>query len=133
MMSKRTVVSTTDAPAALGPYSQAIRAGQFLFMSGQLGLDPATGQLAEGVEAQTRQVLANLQAVLAAAGAGVAQVVKATIFLADMADFALVNRLYGEVFTHEPPARSTVQVAALPRHGRVEIELIVLVDESPLG
>jgi 2-iminobutanoate/2-iminopropanoate deaminase len=133
MMSKRTVVSTTDAPAALGPYSQAIRAGQFLFMFGQLGLDPATGQLAEGVEAQTRQVLANLQAVLAAAGAGVAQVVKATIFLADMADFALVNRLYGEVFTHEPPARSTVQVAALPRNGRVEIELIVLLDESPLG
>jgi len=133
MMSKRTVVSTTDAPVALGPYSQAIRAGQFLFMSGQLGLDPATGQLAEGVEAQTRQVLANLQAVLAAAGAGVAQVVKATIFLADMADFALVNRLYGEVFTHEPPARSTVQVAALPRNGRVEIELIVLLDESPLG
>lgn len=128
-MSKRTVVSTSSAPAAIGPYSQAIRAGQFLFASGQLGLDPATGDLREGIEAQTRQALANLQAVLAEAGAGVANVVKTTIFLADLGHFAIVNQLYGEVFGHEPPARSTVQVAALPKGGLVEIEVIALIGE----
>lgn len=128
-MSKRTVVSTSNAPAAIGPYSQAIRAGQFLFASGQLGLDPATGDLREGIEAQTRQALANLQAVLAEAGAGVANVVKTTIFLADLGHFATVNQLYGEVFGHEPPARSTVQVAALPKGGLVEIEVIALIGE----
>lgn len=127
-MSKRTVISTSHAPAAIGPYAQAIRAGGFLFASGQLGLDPATGELREGIEAQTRQVLANMQAVLAAAGARVEDVVKTTIFLADMADFATVNRIYGEVFASEPPARSTVQVAALPKQGLVEIEMIVLLD-----
>jgi 2-iminobutanoate/2-iminopropanoate deaminase len=128
-MSKRKVISTAKAPAALGPYSQAIRAGNFLFAAGQLGLDPATGNLAEGVEAQTRQALANLQAVLAAAGASPADVVKTTIFLADMNDFAAVNAIYGEVFKHDPPARSTVQVAALPKAGRVEIEVIALLDD----
>lgn len=125
-MSKRSVVSTSNAPAAIGPYSQAIRAGQFLFASGQLGLDPATGDLREGIEAQTRQALANLQAVLSEAGASVANVVKTTIFLADLSHFATVNQLYGEVFGHEPPARSTVQVAALPKGGLVEIEVIAL-------
>ena len=125
----RQVISTSNAPAAIGPYSQAIRAGQFLFASGQLGLDPATGELREGIEAQTRQVLANMQAVLAASGAAVADVVKTTIFLADIGDFAVVNRIYGEVFGHEPPARSTVQVAALPKNGLVEIEMIVLLRE----
>lgn len=125
----RQVISTSNAPAAIGPYSQAIRSGQFLFASGQLGLDPATGELREGIEAQTRQVLANMQSVLAAAGATVADVVKTTIFLADMGDFAVVNRIYGEVFAHEPPARSTVQVAALPKNGLVEIEMIVLLRE----
>jgi 2-iminobutanoate/2-iminopropanoate deaminase len=128
-MSNRTVISTSYAPAAIGPYSQAIRAGQFLFASGQLGLDPATGELREGIEAQTRQVLANMQAVLAESGAPVASVVKTTIFLADMADFAVVNKIYGEVFNHEPPARSTVQVAGLPKNGLVEIEMIVLLGE----
>ena len=128
-MSKRKVISTAKAPAAMGPYSQAIRAGNFLFAAGQLGLDPATGNLAEGVEAQTRQALANLQAVLAAAGASPADVVKTTIFLADMNDFAAVNAIYGEVFKHDPPARSTVQVAALPKAGRVEIEVIALLDD----
>ena len=128
-MSKRSVVSTSNAPAAIGPYSQAIRAGQFLFASGQLGLDPATGDLREGIEAQTRQALANLQAVLAEAGASVANVVKTTIFLADLAHFATVNQLYGEVFGHEPPARSTVQVAALPKGGLVEIEVIALIGD----
>lgn len=128
-MNKRTVISTSQAPAAIGPYSQAIRSGNLLFASGQLGLEPATGNLAVGIEAQTRQALANLQAVLAAAGGGIANVVKTTIFLADMADFATVNAIYGEVFRHEPPARSTVQVAALPKGGLVEIEVIARVDE----
>ncbi len=128
-MNNRSVVSTSHAPAAIGPYSQAIRAGQFLFASGQLGLDPATGDLREGIEAQTRQALFNLQAVLAEAGAGVANVVKTTIFLADLSHFATVNQLYGEVFGHEPPARSTVQVAALPKGGLVEIEVIALLGD----
>ena len=128
-MNKRTVLSTPHAPAAIGPYSQAIRSGDLLFASGQLGLDPATGNLVDGIEAQTRQALTNLQAVLAAAGGSVANVVKTTIFLADMADFATVNALYAEVFRHEPPARSTVQVAALPKGGLVEIEIIARLDE----
>ena len=128
-MSKRKVISTSQAPAAIGPYSQAIRAGKFLFASGQLGLDPTTGNLQEGIEAQTRQALANLQAVLAEAGGGVENVVKTTIFLADMAHFATVNNLYAQVFQTEPPARSTVQVAALPKGGLVEIEIVALLDE----
>lgn len=128
-MTKRTVIHTTNAPAAIGPYSQAVRAGKFLFASGQLGLDPASGNLAEGIEAQTRQALANLQAVLAEAGGSVDNVVKTTIFLADLGHFAAVNALYGEVFTHEPPARSTVQVAALPKGGLVEIEIVAILGE----
>lgn len=117
-------IHTSAAPAALGPYSQAIRAGDFLFTSGQVGLDPVQGALAEGIEAQTRQVMANLAAVLAAAGASFADVVKTTIFLADMADFQTVNAIYATAFTSAPPARSTVQVAGLPRGARVEIEMI---------
>jgi 2-iminobutanoate/2-iminopropanoate deaminase len=128
-MTKRKVISTSHAPAAIGPYSQAIKAGKFLFASGQLGLDPATGNLAEGIEGQTRQALTNMQAVLAEAGATVADVVKTTIFLADLAHFATVNGLYGEVFKVEPPARSTVQVAALPKGGLVEIEIIALLED----
>jgi 2-iminobutanoate/2-iminopropanoate deaminase len=128
-MSKRKVISTSQAPAAIGPYSQAVKAGNFLFASGQLGLDPATGNLQEGIEAQTRQALANIQAVLAAAGTGAENVVKTTIFLADMAHFATVNNLYAQVFGAEPPARSTVQVAALPKGGLVEIEIVALLDE----
>jgi 2-iminobutanoate/2-iminopropanoate deaminase len=128
-MSKRKVISTSHAPAAIGPYSQAIKASKFLFASGQLGLDPQTGNLADGIEGQTRQALANIQAVLAEAGAEVQDVVKTTIFLADMSHFAIVNGLYGEVFKVDPPARSTVQVAALPKGGLVEIEIIALLDE----
>jgi len=128
-MSKRKVISTSQAPAAIGPYSQAIRAGKFLFASGQLGLDPTTGNLQEGIEAQTRQALANLQAVLAEAGGSVENVVKTTIFLADLAHFATVNNLYAQVFQTEPPARSTVQVAALPKGGLVEIEIVAMLDE----
>jgi 2-iminobutanoate/2-iminopropanoate deaminase len=123
----RQPVSTDQAPAAIGPYSQAIRTDGYVFCSGQLGLDPATGKLVEGgVEAQTRRALINLKAVLTGAGSSLAGVVKTTIFLADMADFPKVNAVYGEVFAGDPPARSTVQVAALPLGGLVEIEAIAL-------
>ncbi|MBI2896959.1 MAG: RidA family protein [Deltaproteobacteria bacterium] len=127
-MDEKSIVRTTTAPAAIGPYSQAVRAGGFVFLSGQIALDPSSGQLVGGgdVEAETRQVLQNLEAVLEAAGASTGSVVRATIFLADLADFAKVNALYGEVFRHDPPARSTVQVAALPRGARVEIDLVAL-------
>jgi 2-iminobutanoate/2-iminopropanoate deaminase len=125
---QRQVIRSNSAPAAIGPYSQAIRAGQFIFASGQLGLDPSTGKLQDGVEAQTRQALANVNAVLAAAGSSTDKIVKTTLFLANMADFAAVNAIYGEHFAHEPPARSTVQVAALPLGGLVEIEVIALAD-----
>jgi 2-iminobutanoate/2-iminopropanoate deaminase len=121
----RTAISTPHAPGAIGPYSQAIRADGYLFCSGQLGLDPATGEFVAGdVEAQAEQALRNLVAVLEVAGLTFADVVKTTIFLADMADFATVNGVYGRFVTDPPPARSTVAVAALPRGGRVEIEAI---------
>ena len=119
----RTAISTAQAPAAIGPYSQAICADGYLFCSGQLGLDPATGDFVAGdVGAQAEQALRNLGAVLEAAGLTFADVVKTTIFLADMADFAAVNGVYGRFVTDPPPARSTVAVAALPKGGRVEIE-----------
>lgn len=124
---KRKSVYTQHAPAAVGPYSQAVSTDQFVFASGQLGLVPETAMLAEGVEAQTRQALQNLSAVLRAAGSDMDRIVKTTIFLADMSDFATVNRIYAEYFGDEPPARSTVQVAALPLGGRVEIEAIALI------
>lgn len=127
----RQIIHTDQAPAAIGPYSQAVRVGSFVFTAGQIGLDPKTGQLvADDVAAQTRQVMANLAAVLTAAGSNLGQVVKTTIFLTDMADFAAVNAVYGEFFPAEPPARSTVAVAALPRGARVEIEAIAFVGES---
>jgi 2-iminobutanoate/2-iminopropanoate deaminase len=125
---QRKVISTQHAPAAIGPYSQAIRVGNFVFASGQLGLDPKTGKLQEGVEAQARQALANVQSLLEAAGTSPDKVVKTTLFLANMSDFAKVNAIYGEIFHHEPPARSTVQVAALPLGGLVEIEVIALAE-----
>ena len=119
----RTAISTAQAPAAIGPYSQAIRADCYLFCSGQLGLDPATGDFVAGdVGAQAEQALRNLGAVLEAAGLTFGDVVKTTIFLADMADFSTVNGVYGRFVTDPPPARSTVAVAALPKGGRVEIE-----------
>ncbi|HEY6235783.1 MAG TPA: Rid family detoxifying hydrolase [Candidatus Elarobacter sp.] len=127
-MSDRETIHTTAAPAAIGPYAQAVAAGPYLFASGQIALDPATGQLVEGVAAaQTRHVMANVAAVLAAAGLAFADVVKTTIFLADMADFAAVNAVYAESFEGGPvPARSTVAVAALPRGSAVEIEVVAL-------
>jgi 2-iminobutanoate/2-iminopropanoate deaminase len=122
----RTALSTPGAPAALGPYSQGIAAEGVVFCSGQLGLDPATGELADGVEAQAERSLANLTAVLAAAGLTMDAVVKTTIFLADIADFAVVNAVYARYMPDPPPARSTVQVAALPKGGLVEIEMTAL-------
>jgi 2-iminobutanoate/2-iminopropanoate deaminase len=124
----RSAIRTTQAPAAIGPYSQAIRSGDLLFTSGQIPLDPATGNIVDGdITAQTQRVMANLAAVLAAAGVTFADVVKTTIFLVDMADFAKVNAVYGEHFTAAPPARSTVAVARLPKDARVEIEMIARV------
>ncbi|PKO23560.1 MAG: reactive intermediate/imine deaminase [Chloroflexi bacterium HGW-Chloroflexi-1] len=118
------VISTSAAPAALGPYSQAIRAGDFIFTAGQLGIDPATGALREGVAAQAEQALDNLAAVLAQGGARFSDVVKSTIFFADLADFQTVDALYGARFPGVAPARSAVQVAALPKNGLVEIEMV---------
>lgn len=120
----RRAVTTSGAPAAIGPYSQAITADDLVFCSGQLGLDPATGELVEGVEAQADRSLRNLTAVLDAAGVAWADVVKTTIFLADMGDFAAVNAIYARFVPDPPPARSTVQAAALPKGGLVEIEAI---------
>jgi 2-iminobutanoate/2-iminopropanoate deaminase len=119
-------VTSAEAPKALGPYSQAVSIGDFVFCSGQLGLDPASGELAPDVRAQTDRAMRNLRAVLAAAGSGLDRVVKTTIFLADMGDFATVNEVYGSFFSGAYPARSTVQVAGLPKGGLVEIEAIAL-------
>jgi 2-iminobutanoate/2-iminopropanoate deaminase len=127
----REAITSAAAPAAIGPYSQAMRAGGFIFTSGQLGLVPGTGVLREGVAAQTEQAMDNLTALLAAAGAGLTDVVKTTIFLADMADFQTVNAIYGARFQGDAPARSTVQVAALPRGGLVEIEMIAYRPVAP--
>ena len=118
------VIQTNQAPAAIGPYSQAVSKNGLLFVSGQLGLDPATGALVEGVEAQTRRALQNLVAILAAAGLGTKNVLKATIYVANMDDFALVNKLYAEVFAPPFPAREVVQAARLPKNGLVEISAI---------
>ena len=121
----RRAVSTTGAPAAVGPYSQGIVTDGFLFTAGQASLDPLTGQIVEGgIEPETERVMANLTAILDAAGAAWADVVKTTIFLVDMADFATVNAIYGRFVADPPPARSTVGVAALPKGARVEIEAI---------
>ena len=122
-------ISSPDAPKAIGPYSQAVRAGQLLFVSGQVPLDPATGRIVDGdIGAQTRRVFANLGAVLAAGGRSFADVVRTTVFLADMNDFAAVNAVYGEYFAEPYPARATVQVARLPKDARVEIDVIASFD-----
>jgi len=127
MMLKKQI-QTTGAPAAIGPYSQAIQAGNLIFYSGQIPLDPATGAIVSGgVEAQTRQVLTNMRAMLHASGCDFSDVVKTTIYLTDLADFETVNEIYGEYFSEEPPARACVQVAALPKESMVEIEWIATV------
>ena len=126
---KRVAIRSEHAPAAIGPYSQAIRAGGLLFCSGQIPIDPGTGELVQGgVAEQTGQVMKNLEAVLGAAGVGFAQVVKTTIYLADLNDFLTVNAIYGGHFEVDPPARATIQVAALPKGSRVEIDAIALVE-----
>ena len=123
----RRIVSTDSAPQAIGPYSQAVSFGNFVFSSGQIPLDPRTGQFVEGgIAEQTEQVLKNLSEVLRAAGAGLADVVKTTVYLADMGDFAAMNEVYGRFFPEDPPARSTVQAARLPRDARVEIDVIAV-------
>lgn len=127
-MSKQ-AVSTSQAPAAIGPYSQAIRSGNWLFLSGQIPLDPETGKVVEGdVAVQTARVLRNLAAILEAAGSSLPQVVKTTVYLKDMGEFAAMNEVYGRFFTDCPPARATVEVARLPRNVAVEIDLIAEVE-----
>ena len=123
-------IQTDKAPAAIGPYSQAIRAGGFVFASGQIPIDPATGEFVKGgVGEQTEQVLKNLRAVLEAAGSSLDQIVKTTVFLADMKEFAEMNEVYAKFFSEAPPARATVAALGLPRDARVEIEAVALVSE----
>jgi 2-iminobutanoate/2-iminopropanoate deaminase len=124
----RQVVSTDQAPKAIGPYSQGVRAGQFVFLSGQVGFDPATGQLVPGgISEQTHRTLQNIGAILSAAGLSFDHVVKTTVFLADMSDFAAMNDVYASYFESPVPARSTIQAARLPRDAKVEIEIIAQV------
>ena len=132
-VSSKTVLSSPDAPKAIGPYSQAVRAGQLLFASGQIPLDPASGSIVEGdVTAQTRRVMENLRAVLKAGGLSLADVVRTTIYLVDLNDFTKVNDAYGSYFEEPYPARATVQVARLPRDARVEIDAIAAYPPPPL-
>jgi 2-iminobutanoate/2-iminopropanoate deaminase len=124
----RKVVHTSDAPKAIGPYSQAIATERMVFTAGQIGLDPVTGEIVEGgIVAQTRQVLTNLQCVLRAAGSSLNAVVKTTVFMKDMNDFAAMNEVYGQFFVSEPPARSTVAAAGLPKGAMVEIEAMAVI------
>ena len=124
----KTVLFTEKAPAAIGPYSQAIKAGGMLFISGQIPVNPATNEIAPDVEAQTRQVLENLSAILSSQGLGLDAVVKTSVFIKDMNDFGKINAIYGEYFTNEPPARACVEVARLPKDVLVEIEAIAVVN-----
>lgn len=130
MTQPKTAIQTSAAPAAIGPYSQAVRVGEFLFTSGQVALDPVTGQLVSGgIEEQTHRALQNLQAVLAAAGVDFDRVVKTTVFLKDMGHFAAMNAIYAQYFHRQdttPPARSTIEVARLPKDALVEIEVIAV-------
>jgi 2-iminobutanoate/2-iminopropanoate deaminase len=123
----KTIVTSQNAPKAIGPYSVAVRTGNLLFTSGQLGLDPQTGNLVPGgIESETRQALTNIRHVLADSGSDMQAVIKTTVFLKDMADFPKMNAVYAEFFPENPPARSTVQVAALPKGGSVEIEAVAI-------
>jgi len=129
--SEKKVISTEKAPKAIGPYSVGIKACHFLYTAGQIGLDPKSGVLVNGgIEEQTRQVMNNLSAILEAAGATMTDVVKTTVFLQDMNDFAKMNAIYGESFKENPPARSTVQVAGLPKGALVEIELVAMLTSN---
>ena len=125
---RREPVKTSNAPAALGPYSQAIKVGEFVYTSGQVAIDPATGELIDGgIAEQTERVLKNVAAVLEAAGSSLDQVVKTLVFLSDMNDFAAMNEVYGKFFTGAPPARSTVQAARLPKDALIEIEAVAVI------
>ena len=129
MAQTRLVISTDNAPAAVGPYSQGICAGNLVFTAGQIPLDPATGKMVEGtIEVQTRRVLENLKAVVEAGGSSLARVVKVTVFMVDLGDFARMNAVYGEFFQDEPPARSAFQVGALPLGAAIEMEAVALLD-----
>lgn len=123
---KRETINAKNAPAAVGPYVHAVKVGDFVFTSGQLGLDPATGTLPEGVEAQADQAIRNIETVLKEAGLGLSDVIKTTVFLADINDFAAINAIYAKYFTGETPARSCVQAAALPKGGLFEIEVVAV-------
>jgi 2-iminobutanoate/2-iminopropanoate deaminase len=126
----REIITTNKAPAAVGPYSQAVRVGDFVFTAGQIPLNPTTGQMVEGgIEAQTRQALTNVSAVLEAAGTSLANAVKTTVFLADIGEFKAMNGVYAEFFPGAPPSRSAVQVAALPLGARIEIEAVAIVQQ----
>jgi len=128
-MTEKMTIKTEKAPQAIGPYSQGILTGNFVFTAGQISLDPETGEIVPGgIEAETRRVLQNLSSVLEAAGSSLDRVVKTTVFLRDMGDFARMNSVYAEFFTGSFPARSTVQVAALPKNAAVEIEAVAIVD-----
>jgi 2-iminobutanoate/2-iminopropanoate deaminase len=127
---EREVIESPNAPAAIGPYSQAIKVGNTLYCSGQIALDPATGELAnESIEAETRQVLENLSAVLAEAGYALSDVVRTTVYMTEMEDYAKINEIYGTYFTDDPPARAAVQIAALPKNVNVEISCIAVTSE----
>jgi 2-iminobutanoate/2-iminopropanoate deaminase len=128
------IISTSEAPAAIGPYSQAVRSGNFLFCSGQIPLDPKSGQIVSGdIATQTRRVLDNIGAVLKAEGLTFENIVKTTIFLTDLGDFQTVNEIYGSYLKQQPPARSTVQVSALPKGAKIEIEVIAVADNGESG
>jgi 2-iminobutanoate/2-iminopropanoate deaminase len=128
---QKQIISAENAPKAIGPYSHGVKACHFVFSSGQLGLEPISGAMVEGgVEAETRQALLNLKAVLEAGGSGLDYVVKTTVFLRDINDFARMNGVYAEFFQTNPPARSAIQVAALPKNGAVEIEAVALVPDQ---
>ena len=129
LLTVKQIIATDRAPRAIGPYSQAVRAGNLVFASGQIPIDPATGEfVAGGIAEQTDQVLRNLTSVFAAAGVELNQIVKTTVFLADMEDFAAMNEVYGRFFGAQPPARATVQAARLPRDAKVEIEAIAVAE-----
>jgi 2-iminobutanoate/2-iminopropanoate deaminase len=129
-MAEKNVISTKKAPEAIGPYSAGIRSGKFVYTSGQIGLDPQTGELvAGGIEEETRRALTNLKHVLEAAGANLSDVIKTTVFLRDIDEYAPMNAIYAEYFSQDPPARSAVQVAALPKGAAVEIEAVAVIAE----
>lgn len=128
------IISTPDAPAAIGPYSQAICSGDLIFCSGQIPLDSKTGQMvSDDIAAQTRQVLDNISGLLKSQGLGLSNVLKTTIFLTDLGNFQIVNEIYGSYFATEPPARSTVQVSALPKGAKIEIEVIALANRGAVA